>query len=237
MPGSSMLRVVALAILVGVLAPAAVPGRAAARAVPCPDRHAVTVHDLLDLAPFDVSGFGGANPRAHACFGGATITIRGFANWPDGLGGTSVSGIRPGYFEWPQFYLFASSREVAPGFGKGAFYGITVPPRFGKVENTYHRVWVVVTARFEDPLANRCRGYGPKGDRPTRAEAIATCRESLVLTSIRVASGPPDTAAAVPDQADPRTPGAPWPWLVGAVLLGALVGWRRSAGAGRRRAA
>lgn len=182
-------------------------------------------------------GDAGANPRAHACFGGATITIRGFANWPDGLGGTSISGIRPTYFEWPTFFLFASSRELAPGFGKGAFYGIVVPPRFGRVENRYHREWVVVTARFEDPLAARCRGYGPSGDRPTRAEARAVCRDTLVLTSIRVASGPPDTAAAAQDPAGPRTPGAPWPWLVGALLLGALAGWRRSCEASRRPAA
>ena len=137
-----------------------------------------------------------------------------------------MSGVRPSSFEWPQLYLFASSREASPGFGRGSFYGIVVPPRFGRVENAFHGVWVDVTARFEDPLANRCRGYGPKGDRPTRAEAIATCRESLVLTSIRVAAGPPDTAVAVVP-VGPSAPGTPWLALVPAALLGVWAGWRR----------
>ncbi len=234
MPCSSLVRVATLLITIGALLPAVAPAPVLARA-PCPDRHAVTVHELLELAPYDVSGYWGENPRARACFGGATITIRGFANWPDGLGGTSMSGIRPAYFEWPTFFLFSSSREIAPGFGRGSFYGIVVPPRFGRVEKTYHREWVVVTARFEDPLANRCRGYGPKGDRPTRAEAIATCREYLVLTSIHAAAGLPDTGVTIQAVGTGR-PGMPWQ-LLAAAVLGACAGWRRHSrpGVGGRR--
>jgi hypothetical protein len=227
MPGPSILRVAALAIVIGALLPVVAPAPAAARSAPCPDRHALTIQDLLRLAPYDTNNFWGPNPRAHACFGGRTITIRGFANWPDGIGGTSMSGIRPGYFESPRLFLFASSREIARGYGRGSFYGIVVPPRLGKVENAYHRVWVVVTARFGDPLANRCRGYGPKGDRPTRAEAIATCRDYPVLTSIRVASGPPDTAVAA-GPAGAVVPGTPWLLLAPAAMLGAWAGWRRT---------
>lgn len=222
----SILRVAALALVLAGLAPALVPAPAAARAPACPDRHDVTVDDLLDLAPFDVNNFWGPNPRAHRCFGGATITIRAFANWPDGLGGTSLAGVRPSVFEWPQLYLFASSREIAHGYGRGSFYGIVVPPRFGKVEKTYHRVWVEVTARFEDPYADQCRGYGPKDVRPTRAEAVAQCRDMLVLGSIEAAAGPPDTATAsglVPT----GTPGWPWLLLGPAGLAGAWAGWRR----------
>jgi hypothetical protein len=236
MSGPCMLRIAALALVIGGLLPALAPSTAEARSAECPDRNALTVSDLLKLAPFRVNNYWGANPRAHACFGRKAITIRGFANWPDGLGGTSVSGIKPGYFEWPELFLFGSSREVAPGYGKGSFYGIVVPPRFSMVEETYHRVWVVVTARFGDPLANRCRGYGPKGDRPTRAAAIAVCRDHLVLMSIRVAAGPPDTAVA-PGQIDTGPPGVPWHILVPAALLGAWAGWRRfsrPAVAGRR---
>jgi hypothetical protein len=149
MPGSSILRVLALAILVGGLLPATVPGPVVARGARCPERHAVTVRDLLELAPYGTSSYGGANPRAHACFGGATITIRGFANWPDGLGGTSTSGIRPTDFEWPTFFLFASSREsrarVRPGRvrrARGAAVpqgGGPVPPRLGRRDGPVRR--------------------------------------------------------------------------------------------------
>lgn len=224
MPWSSLVRVATLLFAIGALLPAVAPAPVLARA-PCPDRHAVTVHQLLDLAPYDVSGYWGVNPRAHACFGGQTITIRGFANWPDGLGGTSTSGIRPAYFEWPTFFLFASSRELAPGFGKGSFYGIVVPPRLGSVERTYHREWVVVTASFESPLANRCRGFGPEADRPTRAEAIATCRDQLVLTSVRVAAGLPDTDATIQAVRTGRS-GLQW-LLLAAAVLGVCAAWRR----------
>ena len=216
MSGPSVIRVAVLAILIAGLLAVLAPAPAAARAVSCPDRDHVTVGDLLDLAPFDTVDYWGTNPRAHACFGGATITIRGFANWPEGIGGTSLSGVKPLYFEWPALFLFASSREAYPGYGRGSFYGIVVPPRFGKVENAFHGVWVDVTARFEDPLANRCRGYGPKGDRPTRAEAVATCREYLVLTSIRAAAGPPDTAVA----ADRPVPAANRPAMAAARARG-----------------
>ena len=162
---------------------------------------------------------------------GKIITIHAFANWPDGIGGTSTSGVRPGVFEWPQLYLFASSRESYPGYGKGSFYGIVVPPRFGKVEKTYHRVWVDVTARFEDPYADRCRGYGPKPDRPTRAEAVAQCRDTLVLVSIRAATDPPDTAVTTGQagSGSPGSPPSPWLLLVPVALVGAWAGWRRGA--------
>lgn len=236
MPRPAILRVVILAFLVGGLLPALAPAPALARGALCPDRHDLTVHDLLALAPLRVNNYWGENPRAHACFGGATLTIRGYANWPDGIGGTSQSGTRPGWFEWPAFMLFASSREVAPGFGRGAFYGIVVPPRLGAVEQRYHRTWVVVTARFAHPLADRCRGYGPRGDRPTRAEAIAGCRDRLVMLSITRAPGPPATDAAgrmtgssalggIP----PSLPAPAAPLLALVALAGSVAGWRRTA--------
>jgi len=235
MPGQLILRIAALAVALGALLPALAPPPALARGIPCPDRHAVTVRDLLALAPGSVSGYWGENPRARACFGRATITIRGYANWPEGLGGASLSGIKPAYFESPNFFLFASSRELAPGFGRGDFYGIVVPPRLGAVEKRYHRVWVVVTAHFVDPLATRCRGYGPKGDRPSRAAAIASCRNRLVMVSVARASGPPATAIeralARGDHGSDGTPQGGLPPVAGlAVGLAACLGWRRMRG-------
>ncbi len=233
MPGTPMLRLAVLALALSAVLPALAPVPAAARSPACPDRALVTVGELLDLAPSmgGASKYGSwrANRRAHACFGGATIRLRGFANWPEGIGGTSISGVEPRYFEWPQLFLFTSGREVATGYGAGPFYGIVVPPRFGRVERAFHRVWVDVTARFSDPLASRCRGYGPRGDRPPRPQAVASCRDTLVMTSIRVASGPPETAAAV----DPRSPEAPgatnaaWLLLALATAVGLAAGWRR----------
>jgi hypothetical protein len=227
--------VLVMAMLLGGAASFGSPP-AAARSEACPDRESVTVGDLLALGPRrGWSGFLGSNPRAHACFGGATITIRAFANWPDGIGGTSTSGIKPDVFEWPQLYLFESAREVYRGYGAGRFYGVVVPPRFGRVEKTYHRMWVEVTARFEDPYADRCRGWAEIGKPMSRADAVAYCRDMLVLTAIRATSAPPPaTSAASP--VPPASSGAPlawWPVLVSAAGLGAWLGWRRFARPGR----
>jgi hypothetical protein len=234
MPRSALAQVVAAAVSGCLLLPLLAPAEAVARSVPCPDRHDLTVRDLLALAPQRVDGYWGESPRARACYGGATLTVRGYANWPEGLGGTSVSGIRPAWFEWPTFYLFASSRELAPGFGRGAFYGIAVPPRLGAVEQRYHRTWVIVTARFEHPLATRCRGYGPRDDRPTRTEAVAACRDRLVLLSVTRFAGPPATDAVTGVDAvtrrtpPPAVPAPAAPLLAIVALAGALAGWRRS---------
>lgn len=236
MSGRVTVRIAALAITLGAVLAAVVAAPALGRSMPCPDPHDVTVRDLLALSPMDVGNDWGENPRAHACFGGETITIGGYANWPDGLGGTSVSGVKPAYFEWPRFYLFASSREVAPGYGRGPFYGIVVPPRLGAVENRYHRAWVVVTARFADPLANQCRGYGPKADRLRRAEAIASCRDRLVMVSIARAPGAPATDAAAAGDAssspwaeEPGLPPPAMPLLALVGVAGAVAGWRGTA--------
>jgi hypothetical protein len=229
MRARSIVLIVGLALVLGTLATALVAPAVRARSVPCPDGPIVTVTELLALAghPYDHSG---ANPRGHACFGSATIRIRAVANWPDGLGGTSMSGITPREFEWPSLYLFESAREVAPGYGAGRFYGVVVPPRFGSVERTFHRRWVDVVARFGDPYANRCRGWAAVGRPMSRAKAVATCRDSLVLVSIGLASGAPDTATA------PIAPITPTPALgaaapVPVVCAGAgafALAWRRS---------
>jgi len=231
MRGRSVLGVLAMAALLGGVAPVVSPP-AAARTVVCPDAGSVSVGDLLALAPRrGKSGYWGANPRAHRCFGGAVIRIRAFANWPDGLGGTSTSGIKPAVFEWPQLYLFESAREVYRGYGAGRFYGVVAPPRFGRVEKAFHRVWVDVTARFEDPYADRCHGWAAVGKPMSRADAVAICRDMLVLTSIRTASSAPDTTTGASPSLPPGS-GVPWAWwafLVPAAGLGAWLGWRRAA--------
>jgi hypothetical protein len=234
MRGRSVLGVLVLVVLLGGAAAFGSP-RVAARSVACPDRESVTVGDLLALASRrGWTGYWGSNPRAHACFGAAPITIRAFSNWPDGIGGTSTSGITPGVFEWPQLYLFESAREVYRGYGAGRFYGVVVPPRFGRVENTYHRMWVEVTARFEDPYADRCRGWAEIGKPMSRKDAVKYCRDTLVLTSIRaISSAPPTTSVASPVPPTGRDV-PPWWWvlLVPAAGLGVWLGWRRFPGRG-----
>jgi hypothetical protein len=90
---------------------------------------------------------------------------------------------------------------------------------------------VEVTARFEDPYADRCRGWAVIGKPMSRADAVAYCRDMLVLTAIRATSAPPPaTSAASP--VPPASPGVPlawWPLLVAAAGLGAWLGLRRSA--------
>jgi hypothetical protein len=202
----------------GLVSPSAV----AARSSPCPDR-SPTVRELDRML---MTGLRTGRELGRECFGGSEIRIRAFANWPDGIGGTSASGVVPSWFEWPGLILFASEREVAPGYGAGVYYGIHVPPGFGNVENRYHGVWVDVTARFEHPLALTCRGYGPKAIRPSRKEAIEICKSVPVLTSIRTVPDPPDTAGVAATVPATGPAGVPWVLTGASALLGALL-WRR----------
>ena len=198
----------------------------AAREAACPEHRPLTVRDLHRLEGPDPWA---SSPEAHACFGASEVWIRAVVNNPDGLGGTSTSGIKPAVFEWPQLSLFGSTREVAPGVGDGPFVGIVVAPGSGRVERTFQGRWVDVVARFEHPYAERCRGWADVGEPLSKAEAVAICRDTLVLDSIRAATGPPTTDTAAPAAGGRSTPLVPLiPALLLAAALGAWLGWRRS---------
>ncbi len=227
--------IVATAIIGFVLSGAAAvadPGQVTARTVPCPSQP-LSVADLRRLWSDGggYAGFNGAtNPRFHECFGRSDVRIRGFVNRPDGLGGTSATVMEPGWLaEAGALILFGSSRELAPGYGAGSFYGISVPPSFGRVENRYQRSWVDLTAHVDDPAARTCHNVGPKKLRLSKRESVALCREVVVMSSIRPADGPLTDAAWAQASATAPKPEAPqpaWPLLLPAAVLGAWL-WQR----------
>jgi hypothetical protein len=193
----------------------------AADVPPCPTAP-LTVKELLALA--DDAGFAGfagqLNPNGLACFEGSDVTVVGFVQEPEGLGGTSAVVIEPTWLtEWGLF-LYATSRE-RDGVPVGTPYVVAYPPGSGDPNHRYDGRWVSLQAHFDDPAAQACHAVGPAdANPPSDAEAVAMCRQILVLSSIRVTSAP-DTATL---------PFAPtWPSPAAGLLLvaGALgaVAW------------
>ena len=91
----SMRSIVAvLGLALAALLSATAPSPATARTIPCPDGEPVSVREVLAMAG-DYGGYWGPIPRLHACFGDAPILVAGVVNRPDGLGGTSTSGVTP----------------------------------------------------------------------------------------------------------------------------------------------
>jgi hypothetical protein len=88
------------------------------------------------------------------------------------------------WWHYSQLTLLSTTRTDRWGYPKGVMYAITVPPAFGDLTRAHGGHWVVVTVRFNDPRAAQCRPAGPKSARMTKREAIAYCREQLVLQSI-----------------------------------------------------
>jgi hypothetical protein len=166
------------------------------------------------------------NERALACFGGRELVVSAFVNQPDGVGGTTSFSIMPTWIVAGSLFVFASSREVAPGYGDGPFTSISVRPSLGNLQRRYARHWVTIRGHFDDPAAATCKASGPKGVTPTRAQAIAICQTMFVVTSIRT-SGAPDTATAATVATVPVL-GSAVPWLIGLVwFVGGVLARRR----------
>jgi hypothetical protein len=190
-----MAKVVSLAFVLVLLFASGAASRAHATDVrPCPATP-VTVDELLGLA--DGAGFAGfagqLNPGGLACYEGSDVTVQGFVQEPEGLGGTSVVVIEPTWLtEWGLF-LYASSRE-RDGAPVGPAYVVAYPPGSGDLNKRYDGRWVSVVAHFDDPAAQTCHAEGPAdADPPTDEEAVAMCRQILVLSSIKPTRAP-DTA-------------------------------------------
>ena len=159
------------------------------------------------------------NERARACFGHTTLRFTAFVNRPDGLGGTSAYGMRPGWFFSASLFVFTTQNELDPGFGEGPFTGIYVPPGFGELQSKYARSWVSLTGHFMDSRASRCRATGVAGETPSQAEAIRICQSVFVLSSIGRQGAAPDTATAI--DAWPSRPPSSHP---GSIAVGLLAG-------------
>lgn len=213
-PGRAVLLVL-MAILVGVGVPAASPP--VADAASCPDPGSVSFAQLwrlwrADARPGDGGGSGDWR-AARRCFGSTPFTIHAYVARVEGIGGTSLTGVAPAYWEWPDLYLMGSRRTRAYGFDYGRYLGIVVPSGWPNLTRMYHGSWAYVTVRFNHPRATECMGYGPKKDgRPTKQQAVAICRRQPVILSISRA-GPLPATDTLPGPATPAGPpaGSPHP--------------------------
>ena len=158
------------------------------------------------------------NPRGRACYASADVRVIGFVDVPDGLGGTSASGIKPGWLtEWG-LWIYGTSNAIATDHANDS-YTIATAPKLGDLNERYARRWVVVTAHFDDPRARTCRGWGVEP--PTKNEADRVCRSIMVLSSISTTSAP-DTATT---SASGDTPAKVPAWLLAAAGLLGSVAW------------
>lgn len=199
-----------------------------ADAAGCPDPP-LTVADLRALWN-DGGGYVGfwgmANPAGTRCYGRASVSVTGFVDMPDGLGGTSASGITHAWLVDSVVMLYGASNAIRSG-RVNDFYTVAVPPRFGDLQARFARQWVQLTAHFDDPAAQACRGYGPRdANPPTRRQAIAACRRIMVLSAIRTTSPPETTTAGVPSTPDRRGGEGTLVVLSMAAILGGLA-WDR----------
>ena len=136
------------------------------------------------------------NPDGLACYGASDVTVVGFVHEPDGLGGTNAVAIEPTWLtEWGLFlYASARKRDGAPVDDP---YVVAYPPGSGDPNRRYDGKWVSVVAHFDDAAAQTCHAEGPAdADPPSDEEAVAMCRQILVLSSVRVTSAP--DSATVP---------------------------------------
>jgi len=213
-----------LAMVVGIVAGASFVGSppGVANAAGCPSTP-LTVGELRALWDGEFSGFAGmTNPRARACYGGADVRVIGYVDMPDGLGGTSASGIKPFWLtEWG-LMLYGASNAIRTNHANDS-YVIATAPKLGDLNARFAHRWVLVTAHFDDRRAKTCRGWGV--DPPTKTQSVRICRSIMVLSSITTTSAPDtSTAAGTGPLTVPGQPASPalllmaaglgtWAWL------------------------
>jgi hypothetical protein len=174
-----------------------------------------------------VGFWGMANPAGTRCYGRADVSVIGFVDMPDGLGGTSASGITHAWLVDRVVMLYGASNAIRSGRVNDS-YTVAVPPRFGDLQARFARRWVQLTAHFDDPAAQACRGYGPKdANPPTRRQAIAACRRIMVLSSISTTNAPETSIVGVRSSPDRSRDDGALLVLATAGLLGGLAWDRR----------
>jgi hypothetical protein len=238
----SLMRLLTAFVLAGVvLVPSATRPPSAVAAEPCP-AGPVTVRDLIRLArdrgPIldRHAGLGAisVSPRAAACFGPRTLRVTAFV--ANGIiGDVTPWSLKPTWMVDPGMLLFPVRRLANQGdVGRGPFLMVATPPSLGDVQGRYRNRWVVVTGRYDDPVASSCRPTGLLRVAPSREEAIRICRGIFVVSSVSLMGAPatvtipadlPDTATeSAEDQgAGPVEAGYAAGWLALSAVLGVLL--------------
>ena len=209
------------------------PAVSPALAAGCPDGP-VTIGKLVRI--FE------SGPGGRTCYGGRLLTFRTFvAQLCDGCGGAEAAVVSPLWLD----SLEGSNVTFTDGPRGGQMIAF-VPPGLGRCSvveklaacpfRSYYGRWVTVSAHFDGPVAQTCRyDEHPPGPGFSTADAIAACREELIVLSVGTApsagaGGPPDTATAdgpilVAEEGDRRSaPGFLW---VGLLLVAWFVSARR----------
>jgi hypothetical protein len=164
------------------------------------------------------------------CYGSRILTFRAFVQRPctDGCGGTTAYVLAPLWLD----SMLGSSVELGTG-PRSASITAFVPPAIGRcsafadLKSCPFRPdhWATVKARFNDPIAQKCRySYHPPGPGFTKKDAIAECRADLVVLSVVPAAPETDVAVAVPEDPAGEPVGLP---LVAIFTVVLLVGVRR----------
>lgn len=231
----------ALVLAGAVLVPSAARPPSAVAAEPCPTG-AVTVQDLIRLAEdrgpilHRHSGLDAisVSPRAAVCFGSRTLRVTAFVATAI-IGDVTPWSLKPAWMVDPGLLLFPARRLANHGeFGRGPFLMVATPPSLGDAQTRFRNRWVVVTGRYDDPVASSCRPTGLLRVAPSRQEAIRICRGIFVVSSVSLLGAPatatipadlPDTAtASAEDQGQsPVEPGYAAGWLALSAALGALL--------------
>jgi hypothetical protein len=219
----------ALSFAVAPGTPAASPALAAG----CPTGP-VTIGKLVRLFESSTGG--------RACYGGRLLTFRTFVQQLcNECGGTSAALVTPLWLNG----LEGSNVTFSDG-PRGGQMTAFVPPGLGRCSvvaklaacpfRSYYGRWVTVSAHFDGPVAQTCRfDEHPPGPGFSTADAIAACREELIVLSVGSGAStgpgsPPDTATAdgpilVGAEAEHRSaPGLLW---VGLFLVAGLLSARR----------
>ena len=212
------------------------PAASAALAAGCPPGP-VTIGKLVRV--FE------SGPGGRTCYGGRLLTFRAFvAQLCDGCGGAEAAVVSPLWLD----SLEGSNVTFSDGPVGGQMIAF-VPPGLGRCSvvkklatcpfRSYYGRWVTVSAHFDGPVAQTCRYQEhPPGPGFSKADAIAECREDLIVLSVGTAASagpdaPPDTATAdgsiVVDPATERGPSSALSWIGGFLVAGWLSArrWRR----------
>lgn len=126
-------------------------------------------------------------PKAIACYGRTPITFRAYSALC-----AECAGPQPGIFD-PAWLVGPSTSQlnISPIQGTDWWMTVRIAPTL-TIDPKWSDEWLELTGHFDDPASTSCR-YAPdsqSGDFPwTIASAVASCRQTFVVTKVRVVSG------------------------------------------------
>ena len=208
----------AMAFAMGLLVlPGHVGTSAVARAADCPSAP-VTIAKLVHLD---------ATP-GNACYGGRLLTFRAYVSPPcDECGGVEAATISPRWLDG----LLGSSVSLSAGPNRGQVSAY-VPPALGRCSightatcpfRPFFGGWATVSAHYDGPVAQTCRyDAHPAGKGFSKQDAIAACRQKLIVLSVGSGALPATDTVAASADAGAAVTDSPVAWI-GGVALVALV--------------